>query len=487
MQALLLPVALLALPLVLLCALRWRWGFLGLLVYMPYAGMVTLQLYPADYPKLFKDLFFAIPCILAYFLQGRAALERAPVPPALVLSVALFAFVVIAQTGNPGLYSLPVAIIGIKLALMYIPLLYVAAGYGESYQDHVRLMRILVAVGVPACAFGLLCWVLSGAFGYVPVMTAIYGEAAGPATQGFARFDYGGTFYRINSTFTFPAQYGWFTLSMVVPTYAVAFSDPQRRWRLIGKIGFYVVLAASLLSGSRSMFVFLPLLVLLILLLDGRLSGLVAGLLFAPPLAVFVLDLAGLDLFKLFSGVSQLAGTYGENIAVGDLLTMAGQYPLGLGTGMASAPARHVIPESVQLPLSENYFAKTVIELGVPGLLVLLALFATLLVVGFARFRLCKSGPARSGAAALLGFLILVVATGGKSWALDLDPVNVYFWVFAGLLLKLPFLTAPAAVAAPGAPVAAPQHPFLASLRRRPVILRDGHALHRGPTAGRPR
>ncbi|SMF63126.1 hypothetical protein SAMN06265365_12275 [Tistlia consotensis] len=480
MQPLLLLAGLLALPLVLFCALRWRWGFTGLLVYVPYAGMVSLQLYPAAYPLLFKDLFFAIPCMLAFFLQGRAALDRAPVPPPVTLAIALFAFIVVAQSANPGLYSLPVAIIGIKVTLMYIPLMFVAAGFSDDYRDHVRLMRIMLLVGVPACAFGLLCWGLSGVFGYVTTMKAIYGAAAEPATQGFARFDYGGTFYRINSTFTFPAQYGWFTLSMIVPSYAVAFSDPARFWRLLGKVGFYTVIAASLLSGSRSMFVFLPLLVMLILLLDGRLSGLMAGLLFAPPLALFVLDMAGLDLLKLFSGVSHLAGVYGENVAVADIFTMAGKYPLGLGTGMASIPARHVVPESVQLPVSENYFAKTIIEFGVPGLMVMLVMFATLLVACFRRFRLCAGQPTRSGAAAMLGFLTLVGVTGGKSWALDLDPVNVYFWVFAGLLLKLPYLTASAA-----APQGAPQHPFLASLRRQPVLLRDQGPLR--PSQHRPR
>lgn len=466
-QYLLPLVALLLLPLVLACMVRWRWGFLGLLLFLPFAGAVTLALYPSDLPKLLKDLVFALPCIAMFFLAGGDGIGRARVPSWLTLLVGLYAFVVLAQSGNPNLHSWPVAVIGIKVSLLYIPLLYVAAAYCETAEEMMLLMRRLLLVGLVSCLFGILCFFLSVAFGYNWVMETIYGAAARSATQGFTGFDYGVELYRFNSTFTFSAQYGQFTLAMLIPAYAVAFSDSRARWRLLGKIAFCVVVVACLLSGSRSLFVFVPLLLLLTLLIDARLTKLFAGVLLAPVFGLVVLELLGFDVALLFSGVSNLAASYSQNVAVGGLLDTLTEHPFGTGTGMGSIAARHVLPETVELHTVENYYAKIVLELGVLGLLAIFLLFGGMIVAGLRARQQTAGTPMQAVASALLGYLVTIAVTSGKGWALDLDPVNIYFWVFAGLLFKLPHLALGDALT----PQEAPQHPFLASLRRPPVLL----------------
>ena len=41
---------------------------------------------------------------------------------------------------------------------------------------------------------------------------------------------------------------------------------------------------------------------------------------------------------------------------------------------------------------------------------------------------------------AILAFLIIMFLNSFKGWQMDLDPVNVYYWLFVGLLLKMPVL-----------------------------------------------
>ncbi len=467
MNFLLLPVALLAAPLVLMCMLRWRWGFLGLLVYLPFAGVVSLSL-SGEIPKLFKDLFFAIPCIAMFFLAGRDSLARAPLPSWLTMLLAFYAFVAFAQVGNPQLYDWRVAMIGIKVSLLYLPLVYVAAAFCERGEEVATLMRRLLIVGLVPCGFGIATFMLSLAMGYENTMRAIYGAAAEAVTQDFTRFDFGATLGRFNSTFTFAAQYGQFCLAMIVPAYAVAFADPTARWRLLGKIGLGVVLIAGLLSGSRSLFVFMPLLLLLTLIVDARLTKMFAGLLLGPVFVLTVLEIAGFDVMALFTGVSHLATVYSKNVAVAGLLDTIASTPLGTGTGMATIASRHVLPEDYVFVAVENYYAKVVVELGVMGLLALLAIFAGLVVLGLNARRQTAGTPLQPAASALLGYLVTMMLTSGKGWALDLDPANVYFWVFAGLMIKLPYLTTQVATAAQ----APQQHPFLASLKRPPQLLR---------------
>jgi len=46
----------------------------------------------------------------------------------------------------------------------------------------------------------------------------------------------------------------------------------------------------------------------------------------------------------------------------------------------------------------------------------------------------------RSCSAAFLAFLVIMMVHSLKGWQIDIDPVNVYFWLYAGILLKLPRL-----------------------------------------------
>src|SRR5712691_13490092 len=87
---------------------RWQRGVYGLLGYLPFAGVVTLVLYPWEGPAIFnpvlyKDWLFLVPAYLGFLAAVVLLHERAPHvggPP----SVLLFAFgvLVLAQMANPG-------------------------------------------------------------------------------------------------------------------------------------------------------------------------------------------------------------------------------------------------------------------------------------------------------------------------------------------------------------------------------------------------
>ena len=92
--------------------------------------------------------------------------------------------------------------------------------------------------------------------------------------------------------------------------------------------------------------------------------------------------------------------------------------------------------------LSENFYAKVVYELGIPGLLIVVALFASILRTGYFNCRLVNDPLLKGFSAALLSFFIVVIVDSLKAQPLDFDPINVYFWMFAGLSAKLASLDA---------------------------------------------
>ncbi len=439
--------------------MRWRWGLYGLLLYLPFAGAVALLMSPNKAPLLFKDIFFVIPAYISFFVFHIRDLRMATVPGVVLGSMLALAALVLIQTMNPGVTNLLVAAIGVKVWLFYMPLMFLAAAAINTPEDLLRILRLLLVVAVIPCAVGLIQWAASATIGHEAAITAFYGRAAAGATQRFAQFDYGGAYYRIPSTFTFTTQYFGFTLAMLVPAYILLSIDPSLAWRNFARFMFGLIIVASILSGARASVIFVPLLIAAMYLVEGRLSGLTAGIVMIPLLMFAVLYVAGIDPLRIVGATGFLVGKYTEQIVVKTIINAVAEFPLGQGTGMNTGPARHFYTGGV-FKAFESYYAKAIAELGVVGLLAVLAVFTSIILSGYRIMRRTRVPGLKRCAAALAAFFIVMAINSGKGWAVDLDPINVYFWVFAGILFKLPYLEVfplqrrPEALAARGTAIA---------------------------------
>jgi len=416
---------------------RPRFGLFGLIAFLPFAGVVTLFFFPSDLPKLAKDFLFVLPLYVAIFLIHPSKLKQANISLAVAITILALFLLAILQTVNPNIPNWRVAAIGIKVWLLYVPLLWVTLAVLESRESLVQLLRLMVVLAIFPCILGITQWILSkSALGYIGTMELFYGDAAEVVTQRFAKFDYGGEFVRIPSTFTFVTQYSGFTLSSIVPAYICMRTDPSSRWRWIGLGVFFLAIVASFLSGSRSMMIFAPLLVILILILDRRLVGSAAALIGVPALMFGTLFVGGLDPFVVVSEVAGLADRYSEGLIPDAVLDAVAVNPLGIGTGMNTGPARFALPQDGRW-IVESYYAKSIIELGLPGLFVVAGIFLSIIAAGLSLLGNLKRPENRTCAAAIVAFVITLAIHSAKGWQVDIDPVNVYFWVFVGVLFKL--------------------------------------------------
>ena len=418
---------------------RWQRGFYGLLIYLPFAGVVTLALYPWPAPLLFKDVLFVVPAYVGFLValaRGPHALRGLPrVPSSLLVALGVLALV---QMVNPGVENLLMALIGLKVWTLYLPLFVLAFVVVSTEEEVFRLFRLLAALSLIPCAIGIIEVVLVQVSGYEATMEALYGEAAANATQRFAAFDIeGGVLARIPSTFTFGTQYFGYTIAMIAPCYAVWRRDSSWRWRHLGGVALTAVSIASLLSGARAAFVFVPLLLALTFGLERGFAGLARSGVYAVGIIGLALAVLGIGGGALYSHVSELAGGYATDIAYGGLVQAITSAPLGTGTGTNTGPARYAFADPQAFTAIENYYAKVVYELGLEGLVVVVGLWASLIVIGGRIHRRLRGRPLRSCSAALLAFVILIAVTNVKGWLVDLDPLNVYVWVFAGVLMKL--------------------------------------------------
>jgi hypothetical protein len=435
---LLVSLALLSALWLVILLVNWRLAPFGLLLFLPFAAVPGLILQQSGWPTLLKDVVFVIPAYLLALLAARRDGLVWELPT--TVSVGLIGLIVLigAQTIESVRSSPLVALVGLKTWLLYLPLILLAQQLFANGKDAMRWVRVLVAVALIPCAVGIVEAVLiySGA---ADIVYGFYGSLASKVTQDFAVVGIGNDLglRRIPSTFTFVAQYDLFLFAMVPLAASVWLGDSSKRWRVFGGIALLIISVAGVTSGARAFLVWLPIQLGLILILTGPRgwirfaalsSGLGIGFLFVGGIVAgvpqFLAALANDYLFGLpFREIQAAVSSVGW---------------LGAGVGTQTGASRYLLePGSVVGVGIEGWYGKTLFELGLPGLVVVLYIWIVCLRRLWLARRVLKAGPYGVLASAIFVFALSTMVNLVKGPVIDIDPLNVYFWFFVGLGLAL--------------------------------------------------
>lgn len=448
----------------------------GLIYFQPFVGIPVLLSGHSPLALLAKDLLFFFPMYISLFLLHPKDLKNVHVPNPVWMSIVLFSFIVLVQCLNPTIPNVFVGVLGAKVWLLYIPLLFAAGAMINTPLDHIKVLRTMSWISVIPASIGLMEWFFAAAFGYQSVMDQIYGEEALAVTQGLNSFNYGGQFYRIPSTFPFSTQYVAYLQSMILVTFIWMSIEIDPKHKKYSKLIFYFIVCASFLAGSRGVYLFVPMLIGMMYLFDGRVKGFMAGAMIVPVLVYVMLTLGGIDPSTMLSETGKLTGGYSDEFILDSPVRALQMVPFGMGTGMNTGSARYLFPGGVlpttTLPFNfESYYTKTIVELGVPGLILYILMYVALFFGGLnVRSRLRDPGL-RTAAACYTVFVLFLAIENIKGWLPDQDPINVYFWLFAGFLFKLPYLETAAARRPVPKPVRGPAYGYRMppAMARRPT------------------
>lgn len=421
---------------------NWRWSVYGLLLYLPFSGIPSLLLYPHKGPGvLAKDFLFVLPAYAGFFgayvaQRKRIVFDGAPIP-----MLALVAAIVILQTFNPSIPSMLVGLIGLKVWLFYVPLLFLGYHFVRSREDLDRMLWLMCLAAIVPAAIGIIEAILiyggKSAFVY-----SLYGDAAAEATQGFAGIAVGGSVLRrVPSTFTFVFQYAMFATAMVAIAHAAWRGSPRRRGLLRPAVYGLMILAAFL-SGSRFVFVTVPLMVMFISALEGRSwlrsAGVLAGAVTALLLASSVI---GTGFVELFGHLASHTVQQFDLIVVKGVREALNVTWIGLGSGTDTIASRYATDRSQLFAniggWQESWWVKAWLELGIIGLVAVTILLGGILRRAFAGHRRLRDPKLRTISAAIIAMLCVALFSGIKQQYMDLDPLNVYFWLFTGVLMKI--------------------------------------------------
>ncbi|WP_414755100.1 hormogonium polysaccharide biosynthesis protein HpsL [Anabaena sp. CCY 9910] len=459
-----------AIPLVLgiiimsLCYKYPRMGLIAFLIYVPAGGTITYYIGNSPILQLAKDAFY-FPALIAIWQACRKQKLPLIVPPAIriplfvLLGTCLLTLLFVngAQQFNPpdlGPFKqasneipLGMGILGLKVLLGYLPLMGCVYYLMKDKKDFLLISRLQVSLI-------LICGTL-GILQYLLLLTGICeGTRYATGNDLFratleARCYIGGSLVyspsqgmiRLPGTFVAPWQWAWFLISSTFLAFATGFSDPSIIWRFISLGSMATVFINAVVSGQRIALTLVPVCFVILLVLTGQIGNLKRFIPIGAGLAALLAIAMASNPAVVEERVNSLASRWEASppqefiVQQFEDTLRSTSNPLGNGLGRATNSARTL----GSTRLIETYYPKLLYEVGFAGTFAFLALVTAITIAGHKAYRSIKDRNLRTYAAAMWVF-ILFISYNTYYYPLDVDPVAVYYWFFAGILFKLPVI-----------------------------------------------
>jgi O-Antigen ligase len=337
-----------------------------------------------------------------------------------------------------GIHQSKAALWGMKLDFIYLTLTYAAWRCPLNAKDRDRFVSIIMGIGTLAAGYGVVQQLL----GHERL------HELGYEYNSVLRFN--GGFLRSISTFALPFSFGFFMIMVIVIGLPVALSD-LTRWRN----RLFLVVTPLLVVGLVTSIVrtaMLGLLVGLLYLGIRRYRSIIAVLVPLGLVALFFIPGSSATSALSSDSTKARSANWTENI---DAITGR---PFGLGVGETGAAKARAYGQTVEEQAAafnidlnqpdsdvytpvlgangvyqpDNYYVKTVIELGVLGLWFLIRV----LYGAVRESRALERVPDRTDAALGVGitaFLLAAIFSMFFATYLELFPMDAYFWLLLGV------------------------------------------------------
>ncbi len=430
-----------------------RQAIYGLIIYVPFGGTVVYALGGSGILQLAKDAIY-IPALIGVIQFCRRTRQPLIIPPLikipLLVLLTLSGLTLLVVNGGQqldaagGEVPILVGVLGLKVLIGYVLIIPCIFYLIRDREDVYFLLRLQVVLILICCGLGFMQ--------YMMLRLGICQGTVGSGEELFkasleARCLVGGSLLytpeqgqiRLPGTFNAPWQWGWFLISSGFFAFGTAFSDRSPIWRIIGLASLAAVGVMAVVSGQRIALALVPTTVVGLLILTGQVANLKRFL----PIGIGL----GLILMVLMAQNPEVVGERLDSfqsrwdasppqdfiIQQFDWAQKQQQGILGRGVGRATNAARIF----GKTELVETYHPKLMYEIGPLGLMATLALYFALTVATFKAYRSIKD-PNLRGYGASMWVFVLFISIFPYYYPLDVDPVNVYYWLAAGIVLKLP-------------------------------------------------
>jgi hypothetical protein len=428
------------------------WGFL---IYLPFNGTVTYWIGGGS-PifQLAKDGFY-FPALFAKYKEWKRKGMPMIIPKALkqplMVLLAICGLTLLLVNGiqqlkpEGGDKPILLGLMGLKALIGYLPLITCSYYQIKGKKELLFLTRLTLVLAIICCVLGAIQYQML-ASGRCKGTDHLTGNDLFKATieakcfvGGSLVFSPSQNMIRLPGTFVAPWQWAWFLIANAFFTFASAFSDPSPLWRMVGLGGMAMVFVNAVISGQRIALALVPVVTIILLVLTGQVANLKRFLPILAGLGLVLGIAAAASPEFLQERVDSFVSRWNASPPTDFISEQFGHSSggqkgiLGKGLGRATNAAR--IFGKTQL--IETYYPKLIFEIGPIGVAGFLYLVTTMTIIGFKSYRSVKDKNLRSFGACFWVF-VLIISYNTYYYPLDVDPVTVYYWYFAGVLFKLP-------------------------------------------------
>ncbi|NJK38776.1 MAG: hypothetical protein HC835_12395 [Oscillatoriales cyanobacterium RM2_1_1] len=446
--------------LILSLAISYRYPFISFwifLIYLPFTGTVAYWVGDDHFSfHLAKDVFY-FPALVALIQRLRKNQLPIIIPPQLELPLIVLTITTLLTLGlmngiqqlraDPDEYPLAMGIFGLKVLIGYIPLVTCGFYLIQTRQTLFWFGRVQVIVILICCVLGLIqYWLViqgicpdnTGLPDHLLLRANLQRKCLVGGALGYFPIE---NFIRLPGTFVSPWHWAWFLISGVFFSFATAASDPALPWRLLGFFTLSLILVNSIICGQRVALLVVPVILIILLIAVSQVSyprrilgiglgifGFIGGVLALFPQVIIE---------RIDSLIARWTASPPGEFVTGQIqwITEIQDGFLGHGLGRATNAVRGL----GETQLIETYFPKIFYEIGPFGLLAFLGVVTILVIQGYKTYRKLSDRTLKSYAVVFWLFIFLI-SYNSYWYPLDTDPVAVYYWLTAGILLKLPQL-----------------------------------------------
>ena len=409
------------------------------LIYLPFSDTVTYWIGNGNFLLTFiKDALY-FPALIALIPEWRQQQNQFPInqPLAFSLSILLGWCLLVIFLVNSTQENLAQGIMGLKVLMGYMPLIFCAYYLIREREDLLFLMRLLVVLALICCTLSFVQFILLK-IGICAGTRGLLGDELLKATLEAKCFVGGALIFSpevnmisLPGTFASPWQWGWFLIANSCFTLASALSDSKRNWRIISSIALSFILAMTIISSQKMTLFLVPVIFLLLLALTNLVNTL--KWLKNPALIAIIIAFV----IGIFLLVKPENGNSSIDFILSQFQSVIEEQKIFIGSGLGTATNAARIFGKTRL--IETFYPKMLYEIGIFGVLIFLVVVTNLIFLTGKCWQLLKDKNLISLGICLWVF-VLFISYNTLYYPLDVNPVGVYYWFLVGILLKLPKL-----------------------------------------------
>ena len=439
----------------------WKKSVYLLMFMIPFFGFIQHKtLHLTRFAPLLHDITIVIPMYLLFILNRGKNNNQFYLPRNLINYLLFFIFLILIFAINP-FYEVNFVsrLVGIKVWIFYLLFILIGFELIESELELKKLCNFFAIVAIIPSLIGILLYLSSYFIGHLQTMLFFYSGnefSVMASTQGLTKFDLGGgfVFFRLSSTFSYPTQFSMYMFFSFVPAITSVSLSKTVTEKFFYLIIIGIIILGAYSSGIRSTSLFLILFFIFSILIQARFYTALLFLTFSFILLSFInLDVFPSPLRNLITYITDLTTFYAESYIFKDLGFILSNHFFGNGVGSATAEARFIAGATeaslgivgaetgILIPVHEGFYHKTILELGVFGLLAVIGFFGLIISEIFLSIRHLERNKLSVFCSVVLSlFLVsIIIATKGAS-IFTKYPANLLFYFYFGIAIKLRFL-----------------------------------------------